>query len=183
MCVIRQERPISPLHDSVSCTPCMGEVQDARVSLGPESNLERLFEVEAKRIWRALVAYTGDREVAHDAMAEAFAQALARGTELRSPRHWLWRAAFRIAAGELKDRGRNRSMIESGYEMPDPPIDLIAALGRLTPRQRAALILRHYAGYSTREIAGILGSTAATVRVHLSQGRRRLRRVMEGDRG
>jgi RNA polymerase sigma factor (sigma-70 family) len=74
-------------------------------------------------------------------------------------------------------------MMESGYEMPDPPIDLIAALARLTPKQRAALILRNYAGYSTREISGILGSTAATVRVHLSQGRRRLRRVMGDNRG
>jgi DNA-directed RNA polymerase specialized sigma24 family protein len=99
---------IDLLHDSVPRRPYVGEVQDARVSLGAESDVERLFEVEAKRIWRALVAYTGDREVADDAMAEAFAQALARGSELRSPRHWVWRAAFRIAAGELKDRGRDR---------------------------------------------------------------------------
>jgi DNA-directed RNA polymerase specialized sigma24 family protein len=157
-------------------------VQDARVSLGADSDLERLFEAEAKRIWRALVAYTGDREVANDAMAEAFAQALARGDELRSPQRWVWRSAFRIAAGELKRRGRDLPMIESGYEMPDPPFDLVGALGKLSPRQRAALILRHYAGYSTRETAQILGSTAATVRVHLSQGRRRLRRLMEDDR-
>ena len=61
-------------------------------------------------------------------------------------------------------------------------LDLIGALAKLSPRQRAALILRHYAGYSTRETAQILGSTAATVRVHLSQGRRRLRRLMEDDR-
>jgi RNA polymerase sigma-70 factor, ECF subfamily len=160
----------------------MGEVQDATVSRRAESDLERLFEAEAKRIWRALVAYTGDREVADDAMAEAFAQALARGDELRSPQRWVWRSAFRIAAGELKRRGRDLPMIESGYEMPDPPLDLIGALAKLSPRQRAALILRHYAGYSTRETAQILGSTAATVRVHLSQGRRRLRRLMEDDR-
>jgi DNA-directed RNA polymerase specialized sigma24 family protein len=158
-------------------------VQHASVSLGPESELERFFEEEAKRIWRALVAYTGDREVASDAMAEAFAQALARGGELRSPERWVWRAAFRIAAGELKRRSRVGPMIESAYDMLDPPLDLIAALATLSPRQRAALILRHYAGYSTREIAEILGSSAATVRVHLSQGRRRLRRAMEASGG
>ena len=50
---------------------------------------------------------------------------------------------------------------------------------RLSPNQRAALILHHYAGYSTREIGQILGCSAATVRVHLSQGRRRLRSLLE----
>jgi hypothetical protein len=60
----------------------------------------------------AWVAYTGDREVASDAMAEAFAQALARGDELRSAERWVWHAAFRIAAGELTTRGRDRPMIE-----------------------------------------------------------------------
>jgi len=150
------------------------------VSLGPGSELERLFEKEAKRIWRALVAYAGDREVASDAMAEAFAQALARGDELRSPERWVWRAAFRIAAGELKARLRDRALAEDpAYEMPEPPHDLIATLATLSPNQRAALILYHYAGYSTREIGQILGCSAATVRVHLSQGRRRLRHSLE----
>jgi len=159
----------------------MGEVQDASVSLGPEAELERLFETEAKRMLRALVAYTGDREVASDAMAEAFAQALARGSELRSSERWVWRAAFRIAAGEMKARLQDRAITaDPGYEMPEPPHDLIATLAKLSPKQRAALILHYYAGYSTREVGEILGSSAATVRVHLSQGRRRLRDLLEG---
>ncbi len=172
--------PPRGLHDSVLHSPFTGEVQDASVSLGPGSELERLFEKEATRIWRALVAYAGDREVASDAMAEAFAQALARGDELRSPERWVWRAAFRIAAGELKARLRDRALAEDpAYEMPEPPHDLIAALAKLSPNQRAALILHHYAGYSTREIGQILGCSAATVRVHLSQGRLRLRHLLE----
>ena len=172
--------PPGALHDSVRHSPFMGEVHDASVSLESGPELERLFETEAKRIWRALVAYTGDREVASDAMAEAFAQALARGDELRSPQRWVWRAAFRIAAGELKTRPRDRALAEDpAYEMPEPPHDLIAALAKLSPNQRAALILHHYAGYSTREIGQILGCSAATVRVHLSRGRRRLRSLLE----
>jgi RNA polymerase sigma-70 factor, ECF subfamily len=155
-------------------------VKDASVSLGRGSELERLFEADAKRIFRALVAYTGDRELADDATAEAFAQALARGDELRSPERWVWRAAFRIAAGELKARRRDRAITEDpGYEMSEPPLDLIAILATLSPKQRAALILHHYAGYSTREVGQILGASAATIRVHLSQGRRRLRRSLE----
>jgi RNA polymerase sigma factor (sigma-70 family) len=92
----------------------------------------------------------------------------------------VWRAAFRIAAGELKDRRRFRGTAsDAAYEMEEPPWRLIAGLARLSPNQRAALVLHYYAGYPTKDIAGILGSSAATVRVHLSQGRKRLRRILE----
>jgi hypothetical protein len=113
-------------------------LHDVGVTLNAGSRLERLFEEEGKRIWRALVAYTADPELASDAMAEAFAQALARGDELRSPSGWVWHVAFRLAAGELKKRGRNQPMIESAYEMPEPPVNLIAALAKISPNQRAA---------------------------------------------
>jgi RNA polymerase sigma factor (sigma-70 family) len=141
--------------------------------------LERLFDAEAASIERALLAYTRDREIARDATAEAFAQALASRTVLRSPRRWVWSVAFRVARAELKRRADGHELPERGYEMPEPPLVLVSALAKLSPNQRAALILRHYAGYRTREIAEILGSSAATVRVHLSQGRRRLARLLE----
>lgn len=147
---------------------------------GPEQELERLYREHGTRLWRALVAYAGDPEIASDAVAEAFAQALGRGAALRDPLRWVWRVAFRVAAGELKDRRRRGAgHAESPIEADDPEVELLDALRRLSPKQRAALVLHYYAGYPTKEIAAILGSSAATVRVHLSQGRRRLRRILE----
>jgi RNA polymerase sigma-70 factor (ECF subfamily) len=55
------------------------------------------------------------------------------------------------------------------------------ALARLSPSQRAALVLHHYAGYPIKDIARILGSTSASVKVHLSVGRKRLRAMLEED--
>ena len=135
-----------------------------------ERGLERLYREDGTRLWRALVAFSGDRDVASDAVAEAFAQALGRGDDLRDPQRWVWRAAFRIAAGELKDRRRFRPpATDSGYEMAEPPARLVAGLARLSPNQRAVLVLHYYVGYPTKEIAGLLGSSAATVRVHLGR--------------
>lgn len=115
-------------------------------------------------------------------MAEAFAQALGRGDAVKDQDRWVWRAAFRIAAGELKRRSLQRSLTDDrSYEMPEPPTDLLRVLGRLSPKQRAAIILRFYAGYTTRQVAAILGVTTGTVRVHISQGRRRLRQLLEAD--
>ena len=39
--------------------------------------------------------------------------------------------------------------------------------------------MHDYGGYDTREVASILGMSRATVRVHLSRGRRRLRELLE----
>jgi len=145
-----------------------------------EGGLERLYREDGARLWRALVAFSGDREVASDAVAEAFAQALGRGADLYDPQRWVWRTAFRIAAGELKDRGRFRAPpLDPGYETEEPSARLVSALARLSPNQRAALLLHYYADYPTKEIAGILGASTSTVRVHLSKGRKRLRRILE----
>jgi RNA polymerase sigma-70 factor (ECF subfamily) len=142
--------------------------------------IEGLYRAEGAKLERALVLFAGDREVARDAAQETFAQALRAGERLRDPRAWVWRSAFRIAAGELAARRLGSAPLTEGiYEMPEPLIDVVRALDRLSPNQRASVILHHYAGYSTREVARIIGSTPAAVTVHLAVGRRRLRDQLE----
>lgn len=140
-----------------------------------------LYREEGKRLWRAIYAFAGDREIANDAVSEAFAQCIRRGGEIREPKAWVWRAAFRIAAGELKARARWEALptIERAEQSSDSRV--LEALGQLPTRQRAAVLLFHYAGYPVREIAGMLGVAAPTVRVHLTRGRRRLRELLEDD--
>jgi RNA polymerase sigma-70 factor (ECF subfamily) len=144
----------------------------------------QLYREEAPRLWRAMFAFTGDRESANDVVAEAFAQCLRRGAEVRTPALWVWKAAFRIAAGELRDsRRRDAWTLEAAAEDEIPDLDLLAALPRLSRQQRVTLILHYYADYSTTDIATILGISATTVRVHLMQGRRRLRDMLGGTDG
>jgi RNA polymerase sigma factor (sigma-70 family) len=168
------------LCESPSKRPCRGVGKDAPVSTEPAIELERVYRQDRARMWRCLLGFTGDPELARDAMAEAFAQALGRGDAVRDLDRWVWRAAFRIASGEMKRRSRRRTLIDDrSYEMTEPPIDLLRILRQLSPKQRAVIILHFYAGHPTREIAAILGCTNGTVRVHISQGRKRLRRLLE----
>ena len=145
--------------------------------------LERSYREHADRLWRALVLYCGDREVANDAVSEAFAQAIGRGPAIKDVDRWVWRAAFNIARGDLKRRHVETSTVPDGLaELPTETIDLVRALAKLTPKQRASIVLHHYAGYSTKETAAIIGSTAGAVGTHLERGRRRLRTLLgEGD--
>jgi len=154
-------------------------VWDVVVTLGPADAIARVYEQHGPKLWRSLYAFTGNREAASDALAEALAQAITRGDGIQFPERWIYTAAFRIAAGEMKRRSRERPLEDIPYEMPEPTADLVRALRTLSPRQRAVVILGLYEGYQTREIARILGASPATVRVHMSQGRKRLRAILE----
>ncbi len=146
------------------------------------AELGELYAEEGSRLWRAVFAFSGDREIASDAVAEAFAQCLRRGNEIRDPRAWVWRSSFRVAAGELKRRGRTTDLIpERSYEMTHDAAHLLDALAHLSPTQRAVLVLRYYVGEPTDRIARLLGMSRATVRVHLSRGRKRLALFLEED--
>jgi RNA polymerase sigma-70 factor (ECF subfamily) len=156
-------------------------MREALLGANRGSELERLYREHGARLWHALLGFCGDPDVAADALAEAFAQALRRGEAIREPLPWIWRAAFRIARGEVKDR-RLRGVVgrEESYEMEEPAVELMGALRKLSARQRAAVVLFHLADYPVKEVAAMLGTSSSAVRVHLTRGRRRLRAMLEG---
>ena len=140
------------------------------------------YREQGPTMWRALYSFTGDREIASDALAEAFARALRDGDQVREPVAWTWRVSFRIASAELRRRAHeNASVTDELYELDDPVPELMTALAQISPNQRLAVLLHDYADRPTSEIADILGCSRATVHVHLSQGRRRLRALLDSD--
>ena len=147
---------------------------------GARHPLAEVYRGRAAQRGRALLAYSGDPEVASDAVAEAFAQALRRGTAIRHMERWVWKASFRIAAGELKQRRRFASEQDRGMPPTDPHFELWSSLRALSPRQRACMFLYYYADYPPREIAQMIGSTPSAVRVHLFRGRARLAEILDG---
>ena len=147
-----------------------------------ERRLENVYREHGARLWRSVLLASGSREVADDAVAEAFAQALRRGRALRDPATWVWRAAFRIAAGELKERGRMTTFaVEPVLGIPEPFVDLWRALAQLPMKQRASVVMADYAGWSHREIAKALDSSVSAVGVHVHRARKRLRELLEDE--
>lgn len=146
-------------------------------------SVEALYRTDAERLWRAVYAYAADPDIASESVAEAYAQTLRRGTAVRDPAAWTWRAAFRIAAGAMKDRRASDYLpakpVEHVDRYADP--DLLAALRALPDAQRAAVILFYYADLPVSAIAHRLGSNALAVRANLSRGRRRLHQLLGDD--
>ena len=148
------------------------------------SLVEELYLQQGDTLWRAIFAFAGERAVADDAVAEAFAQLLRRGESVKNPNAWLWTAAFRIAAEDLRKRSRATSAEtkDAAYEMPDPLPEVIAALATLPTMQRTVVVMHDYADRPTSEIAKTLGIARSTVRMHLSTARRKLRVLLEESR-
>ena len=154
-------------------------VQDSTVKDG-EERVAAVYRDHHKRMWRALFSFAGDPDIASDAMAEAFARALRDQYTIRDLTAWTWRVAFRLAASELRRRHTATATFpDTSYELPEAVPELLTALRQLSPNQRVAVVLHDYADRPTGEVADVLGCSRATVYVHLSQGRRRLLKLLE----
>ena len=154
-------------------------VQDSTVKDG-EERVAAVYRDHHERMWRALFSFAGDPDIASDAMAEAFARALRDQYTIRDLTAWTWRVAFRIAASELRrQHTATATFADTSYELPESVPDLLMALRQLSPNQRVAVVLHDYADRPTGEVADVLGCSRATVYVHLSQGRRRLLKLLE----
>jgi RNA polymerase sigma factor (sigma-70 family) len=172
--------PVQTIHLQVARpSSAYSLMQDASVDV-QTARFETVYREEGRKLWRSLFAFVGDPDVVDDAIAETFAQALARGDEIRDASAWVWRVAFLLANREVQRRKTLTELRDiATYEMPEPAWHVVEALGALTPNQRLAIVLHDYAGRPTDEIASILGCSRATVHVHLSKGRRRLRSLLE----
>ena len=155
------------------------DVQHAQVGIG---EVERLYREQGGRLWAAVFAYARDRGVADDAVAEAFAQLLRRGSEVRNQAAWVWTATFRLAAGELH---RQHSIVhgvpDSSYEPELADGRVLAAVSKLPERQRAAVVLHYYADRPVKEAARIMGTSPAAVGVHLFRARKQLGELLGDD--
>ena len=161
----------------------MQVMESAVAVIDARPDIESLYRADADRLWRAIYAFAGDREIASDAVAEAYAQLLRRGAAVRDPAAWVWRTAFQVSRGALKTRRRDELLTSTPEESADTHVDqdLLTAVRQLPDGQRAAVILFYYADLPVREIADRLGTNSLAVRANLSRGRRRLRDLL-GDR-
>ncbi|HYG71934.1 MAG TPA: sigma-70 family RNA polymerase sigma factor [Actinomycetota bacterium] len=146
--------------------------------VSPRTDYAALYSEIGPQLWRAILAYTGGRrDVADDAVGEAFARAIESNGRVRSPYPWLYRTAFRIAAAELR-RDIREAPNEDIY-VDDPATgDLVRAMHQLSPKARAAVYLHYQADLPVGEVARLTGSSVAAVKVQLHRGRARLRELL-----
>jgi RNA polymerase sigma factor (sigma-70 family) len=136
----------------------------------------------------AVLVATGDREAAQDLVAEAFARAWASWRTVSrhpAPQAWLIRTALNVNISWWRRRRREISVADPGLlaDLPsagggagsqvDPRI--MAALMRLSARQRQVVALRLFLDLDTERSAEVLGVAPGTIQAHLGRALAALR--------
>jgi RNA polymerase sigma-70 factor (sigma-E family) len=138
---------------------------------------------------------TGDRALAEDLVQDAFVKLAGRLVHLRDPGAFdaylkttvvnLSRSYFRRRKVERTYLERTRHDAALTSARPDESIvdreQMWNALAVLSPRQRAAVVLRFYEDLSESETAEMLKCAPGTVKSLVSRGLERLRNEMRGE--
>ena len=158
---------------------------------GERRMLEEMYLEHGRVVWRIVYAWTGgDREVADDAVAEAFVRAGRYLDAIRDPRRWLVATALNVAKAELRRRrvviagAEAATLADAGAADAGGPVgfELMQVIAGLTAAQRTALVLYDVFGYPISDIAAMTGRSGPAIRVHLHRARARLRDLLrEGD--
>jgi RNA polymerase sigma-70 factor (ECF subfamily) len=155
---------------------------------GNEADFERLYQTSYGRILGTVTAMLGDRAAAEDCCQDAFERAYKKWDTwqpIAPAEAWVHRIAINAAVSykrkmKLREVGEVIRRMGRPEGPPDPHEeierrDLALALGKLPPKQAAAIVLRHYHGYTNRAIAQALGIPERTVASRLAIAKQRLR--------
>jgi RNA polymerase sigma-70 factor, ECF subfamily len=153
----------------------------------------RFVSEHLRRIYVQIYRMVGNVADAQDLTQEAFIKALQREDQLRDEQkaaHWLSRIATNTAIDFLRKHGRVAfcevdATLESSEQSPEQLLlgsetrtYLEDGLRLLSPRERAALLLRDVEDLPAEEVARQLDCSKATVRSHIANARVKLRRYM-----
>jgi RNA polymerase sigma-70 factor (ECF subfamily) len=154
----------------------------------------RFVSEHLRRIFLQIYHVVGNVADAQDLTQEAFIKALQHKDQLKDEQkaaHWLSRIATNTAIDFLRRSGRAtfcemENAPESHSESPEQILlrteqrnYLEDGLRLLSPRERAALILRDVEGLPAEEVAKRLDCSKATVRSHIANARTKFRRYIE----
>jgi RNA polymerase sigma-70 factor (ECF subfamily) len=161
------------------------------------TDVARLFEEHHQSLYRYLVRFAGDPDVAADAAQEAFVRLVERPPPGPVERAWLFKVATNVVMESARTRARRVRLLDASPErapMADPPRDphdlveagdrrrvVTEALASLGEKERTALLMREE-GFSHREIADAVGTTTGSVGTLIARALNRLARelVLDG---
>ncbi|MHB0858729.1 MAG: RNA polymerase sigma factor [Anaerolineae bacterium] len=150
---------------------------------------EQLFAKYRQTLLNYLFRMLGDEASAEELTQETFVrayQALPRLAQGSNHRAWLYRIATNLAYDHLRRARLIRwTTLQPWHSRGAAPgsdtRDVQQALGRLSPALRAPLVLYSVQGYSTAEIAELLGISEGAVKTRLCRAREKLRLILQED--
>lgn len=135
------------------------------------TSFETLYAEQFLPMVRLATLMCGRVEVARDIVQDAFVKLHVKWAGVEHPSAYLRRSVVNgcrsRARWERLRRGRASADVPTTHQQPEELNDVLA---RLTPRQRAAIVLRFYEQRNEAEIAELLGCRPGTVGSLISRG-------------
>lgn len=160
-----------------------GEVGAEPACLQPDG--ARALRRHGDAVLRLACAYLHQRAEAEDVLQDALLQYLQKAPAFADEAHeraWLLRVAANLCKNRLS-YWRRHPQEELSELLPgreEPQLAAVwDAVGALPARYRGVVHLYYYEGYSTVEIARLLGKKEATIRSLLTRARARLRELLK----
>jgi RNA polymerase sigma factor (sigma-70 family) len=131
---------------------------------------------------------TGDRHEAEEIAQDAFLalwERWGRISQLEDPTGYLYRTAMNLFRKRWRRAGlalrKSVGLVQGGdaFAAADARAVVTRALGTISRRQRAALVLTELLDFSAEEAGRALGIKPVTVRVLASQGRAAMKKTLE----
>ena len=154
-----------------------------------DTGFDAFFESSYEPVLRAMYLVTGDRHEAEDLTQEGFARLYERWdhvTASGNPAGYAYRTALNVH----RSRVRRVAAVLRRLSALRPPeaVDEVRAvderdairraLGQLSRKEREALVLVEWVGFTDREAAKALRSTPGAIRTRLSRARPRMQRAI-----
>lgn len=152
----------------------------------PPVEFVEFYETTRDACLRAVTASVGDRLLAEELVAEAFARALTSWRVVSrhpAPKAWVVRTALNTRVSWWRRRRREVALSDHDAARPQDPGErldatIVVALQRLPARQREVIVLRVLLDLDTETTARVLGVAPGTVMTHLSRATAALRRAL-----
>ena len=159
-------------------------MREAVVSQQPVTFVD-FYQATRDGCLRAVMVSTGDRQLAEELVAEAFARAWASWPKVsRHPAPAAWVVRTALNTGVSWWRKRRREFPLEGHDVAAPSeiagvdVNVMSALRRLPARQREVIALRIFLDLDTETTARALGIAPGTVTAHMSRAVTALRREL-----
>ncbi len=156
-------------------------MQEVVLAEAADLRYEEAFERHWADVFRFLLAWTNDWAAAEDLTQEAYLRLWQQRSKLawdRSVLPWLVVTARRLATDRFRAlRRRVRGglpMVSFDESVQVRWLDVQAAMSRLSPLERAALVLTTGEGWSYEEAAAALATTSGALRAAVSRAREKL---------
>ena len=142
-----------------------------------------LYEQHKNMVYRLALSYTRSRPDAEDVTQQAFIRLMENQGNIKpgKERAWLASVTVNLCRDLLRSAWRRRTeplSEELFFEQPEQS-EVFWAVMALGENERAAVYLYYYEGYSTLEIASILGVSKTAVTTRLDRARKHLRGKLE----